>query len=55
MSSCCCVPGLGELRLCLCVLSWLEPSRLDPDCPPELLMGHLQDLLPREGLVGDKG
>lgn len=60
MSSCCSVPGVGgfgsvELRLCLCVLPRLEPPSLDPDRSPELLTGHLQDLLPQKGLVGDKG
>lgn len=59
-SSCCSVLGVGgfgsvELRLWLCGLPLTKQPGLDPDCSPELLTGHLQDVLPREGLVGDKG
>lgn len=53
-------PGGGrfwsvELRLWLCGLPLPKLPGLDPDCSPELLTGHLQDVLPQEGLVGDKG
>lgn len=47
--------GSVALRLWLCVLPQPTPPGLDPAGSSELLTGHLQDVLPWEGLVGGKG